>query len=230
MNSAPVSRVCTLPVSRAYLLLFSIFFAFHARADLRWDSTRVELHPSMSDREVKGDFAFINTGNQPVTIDSVEPGCGCTTVALAKPTYQPGERGHVEAIFHIGERTGVQAKPIRVSIHGVKEPVILSLITYIPELLRVEPRDVFWRAGDAPVPRFIKLTASPEARLAELHVLSTNPKFKATLQTIHKGSDYLLVISPVDTSSEATTTLFIEAMAGPGILKKFQAFANIAPN
>jgi hypothetical protein len=214
----------------AYLLLVVFLFSLDARADLRWDSTRIELHPSMADQDVKGDFAFINTGDQPVTIDSVEPGCGCTTIALGKPTYRPGERGHIEAIFHIGERTGIQDKPIRVKIHGVKEPVILTLTTYIPEVLRVEPQDVFWRAGDAPIPRIIKLTAAPEERLAEIHVMSTNPKFRATLQTIHKGSDYLVVVAPLDTSSEATTTLYIEAMAGPGVLKKFHAVANIAPN
>jgi hypothetical protein len=200
-----------------------------ARGDLKWQATRLEFHPALADKEVKAEFPFTNDGSAPVIIDSVVPGCGCTTAALDKMTYQPGGKGLVKATFTIGERTGFQDKVIRVKIHGVQEPVVLTMATYIPELLRIEPRYVFWRAGDPPQPRIIKLTVMPGVKLTVPHVFSVNPRFKATVQTIHEGSFYLLDVTPVDTATDASTVLDIEAMAAPGIAKKFEALANIVP-
>ena len=220
---------------RGYCFFALLLAGVAARGDLTWQTTRLEFHPAVSDREVKAEFQFTNEGTQPVSIDSVTPGCGCTTTALDKLTYQPGEKGSVKAIFHIGERTGFQDKVIRVNIHGIKDPVVLTMATWIPELMRIEPRYLFWRAGEPPVPRIIKLTVLPAARLARLHVISTNPKFKATIQTLHEGRAYLLVVTPADTVGDASAVFAIEAQAAPavpnapGIPKSFQAFAHITP-
>lgn len=223
------------------LLVALLLAGAAARGDLTWQATRLEFHPAVSDREVKAQFLFTNEGNQPVSIDSVTPGCGCTTAALDKLTYQPGEKGSLQVVFHIGERTGFQDKVIQVKIHGVKDPVVLTMATYIPELMRIEPRFLFWRQGDPPVPRMIKLTVLPQASLCRLHVISTNPKFKATIHTIREGSAYLLVVVPADTAGDASTVFAIEAMAvpgvpaapgspgAPGVPKTFQAFAHITP-
>jgi hypothetical protein len=208
-----------------------------ARADLKWEATRLEFHPAVSDRDVTARFPFTNEGTEPVVIDAVETGCGCTTAALAKLTYQPGEKGSVQATFHIGERTGFQDKVIRVRIHGVQDPVVLTMATFIPELLKIEPHYVFWRLGDPPVPRIIKLTVLPDARLDHLHVVSSNPKFTAAIHPLQEGSAYLLVVTPTDTATDVSTVFAIEAMAGPApgvanapiIPKRFQAFANIIP-
>ena len=200
-----------------------------ARADLKWQATRLEFHPALTDKEVKGEFTFTNDGNQPVIIDSVDTGCGCTSATLARTTYQPGETGTIDVIFHLGERTGFQDKPIRVNIHGAKDPVILTMATYIPELMKIQPRYVFWRQGDPPQPHIIKLTVPPGMKVSTVHAFSPNPKFKATIQTIHEGSFYLLTVTPVDTAGDSTTTLAIEAIAGPGNPKTLHAFATITP-
>jgi hypothetical protein len=214
---------------RLFLLATLLLTGAAARADLKWQTTRLEFHPAVADKEVTGEFPFANAGPDPVTIDAVEPGCGCTTATLDKATYLPGEHGRVEATFHIGERTGFQDKVIRVRIRGVKDPVVLTMATYIPELVKLEPRYVFWRVGDSPEPRLIKLTVLPEARLANVHAISTNPKFKTSVQPIHQGSLYLLTVTPLDTSTDTSAVFAIEAMAAPGIPKKFSAFANIVP-
>ncbi len=138
-------------------------------------------------------------------------------------------KGLVKATFTVGERTGFQDKVIRVKIHGVQDPVVLTMVTYLPELLRIEPRYVFWRAGDPPQTRLIKLTVMPGVKLTAPHVFSVNPKFKATVQTIHEGSFYLLDVTPTDTATDGSTVLDIEAMAAPGVAKKFEAIANIVP-
>jgi hypothetical protein len=223
---------------RLYSLLLVALLAvgMPARGDLKWEATRLELHPPATAKEAKGEFLFTNEGSKPVTIDSVESGCGCTTAVLEKLTYQPGETGRIQVTFHIGDRTGFQDKVIRVKVHGVKDPIVLSLATHVPEMLRIEPRFVFWRTGDPPEPRMIKLTATPESRLGHLHVISTNPKFKAEIQTLREGSDYRLVVTPEDTAVAGTSSvLAILALPEPAMPnsapmpKRFQVFANIVP-
>ncbi len=195
----------------------------------------MEFHPAITEKEVTAEFPFTNAGTAPVTIDAVEPGCGCTTARLDKRAYQPGEKGAVSATFHIGERTGMQVKVVRVTIHGVKEPVMLTIAADIPELMKIEPRYLFWRVGDDPAPRFMKLTALPDARLRAVQVFSNNARFTATMQPIHEGSEWLVVVTPSGTGTDAKATLAIEAMAdsgtpgAPGTEKSFEAFASITP-
>jgi hypothetical protein len=200
-----------------------------ARADLTWQAMRLEFHPGLDDKEVKGEFTFTNTGSDPVTIDSVETGCGCTSATLAKTTYQPGEKGSVQVVFNIGERTGFQDKPIRVNIHGAKGPVVLTMAAYIPELMKIEPRYIFWRAGDAPQPRLVKLTVPPGQKISGVHVFSPNSRFKARVQTVREGAAYLVMVTPADTAGEISAKLDIQAMAGPGNPRTLHLFASIIP-
>lgn len=215
---------------RAVILLAALLsLGIAARADLKWQATRLEFHPAAADQEVNAAFPFTNIGAEPVSIDSVKTGCGCTTATLEKLTYQPGESGRVEATFHIGDRIGIQDKVIQVWIHGIKGPVLLSMVTFVPELMRIEPKFVFWREGDPPVPRQIRLTLLPDANLGSLHVISLNPKFKAALVPLRSGSLYMLNVTPTDTAAQAAGPLIVEAMAGSAVSKKFQIIANIIP-
>jgi hypothetical protein len=44
-------------------------------------------------------FSFINAGDEPLVIQEVAPGCGCTTTTLGKTVYAPGETGVIDATF-----------------------------------------------------------------------------------------------------------------------------------
>lgn len=104
----------------------------HAESPLRWEHKIIELYPQQGDKTSRFDFDFINTGTEPVTIDSVKSSCGCTTVALDKKIYQPKEKGRVSAVFTIGRRKGVQVKGISVAVHGEPKPTVLTMVTHIP--------------------------------------------------------------------------------------------------
>ena len=45
------------------------------------------------------EFDFVNTGDTPLIIERVHPGCGCTTTTLDKLIYAPGESGTIDATF-----------------------------------------------------------------------------------------------------------------------------------
>jgi Protein of unknown function (DUF1573) len=59
-------------------------------------------------------FRFRNTGDKPLIIRSVQPGCGCTETSEIKEPIAPGAEGVIKASFNSSGRTGVNNKDIYV--------------------------------------------------------------------------------------------------------------------
>jgi hypothetical protein len=79
-------------------------------------------------------YKFTNTGSTPIKIQSVLTSCGCTTAALSKTDYAPGESGEIAANFVFGGHTGRQTKSIMVSTSAAPgQPTVLKLHVYIQE-------------------------------------------------------------------------------------------------
>ena len=203
------------------------WFQSLAFGGLQWEKKEIEFNPLVTDKEVKADFNFTNAGREPVTIVAVEPGCGCTTAVLEKRTYRPGEKGHIAATFTIGQRTGLQNKPIRVTVRGEKEETVLTMITHIPELMKVSPQLVFWQTGEAPEAKTIELTAMRDAPLRVTKVTSTDPKMKAAIETVQEGKSYKVVVTPAETAAPVSATLTIETELAPNVYQYFTAYAHV---
>ncbi len=60
------------------------------------------------------EFRFTNTGNQPLTINSVKASCGCTTPNWTKTQVNPGEMGFIAAKFNPNNRPGPFKKSLTV--------------------------------------------------------------------------------------------------------------------
>jgi len=87
-------------------LTLSIIFSLSARAELKWEQTMIELHPTPADKQAIGHFKYQNPGKTPVHFKSVHASCGCTTAQTQKDEVPPGESGEITATFNIGDRTG----------------------------------------------------------------------------------------------------------------------------
>ena len=198
-----------------------------ARAGIEWERKQLEFHPAAGGTEVKAVFNFSNTGTTPVTIDSIKPGCDCTTAALDQKTYQPGEKGCITATFIIGERRGLQDKPIRVTIQGEKEPTVLSMVTHLPDLVKLTPSFVFWRVGEESQAKAIEITLPPESKMRVTKVTSSDPKMTAKLETVHEGAAYKVIVTPSDTGAPVAAILWIECASPSGVSKSFTAYAHI---
>ena len=194
---------------------------------LVWEHRQLEFHPDPGDKEVKAEFHFTNNSPQPVVIDSVRSSCGCTTTGLGKKTYEAGEKGQVTALFTIGQRRGLQVKGIQVKIHGESEPTILTMITRIPELIKIEPQFVSWTMGDPITPKTIKLIVPSDSRLRLGKVTSSEASITATLETVKEGSEYRLVIGPGALDKPKLAVLTIDTVLPSNAHKAFQAYAQV---
>ena len=200
-----------------------------AKGALEWESKQIDVTPTLTDTIVHAEYRFKNSGMKKVTIESVRPTCGCTTVVLEKKEYEPGETGSIGVTFNMGQRTGLQNKPIAVKILGDIEPVTLSFIVRIPEFLKVAPQFLYWQVGDTPKPKAILLNVEPGTDLKIGKVWPSDPKFKTTLETVHEGKDYRIIVQPETTDERGMAAITVEAFVSGNVQKFFSAYAHIKP-
>jgi hypothetical protein len=111
-------------------------------AKLRFYNLRYDFGPVDDTDELKYEFKFKNEGNEELQIFEVKPSCGCTTTGLKKMSYEPGEEGAIELLFH-PKGYGPQTKTITVkSNSGGSERIILYINSTVTPFVQFEPRSV----------------------------------------------------------------------------------------
>jgi Protein of unknown function (DUF1573) len=193
-----------------FSLLLSLFLAIPAFAQLKWDTTEQTLKAKPGDREVVATYRFTNTGATPITIDNVHTSCGCTTAALAKNDYAPGESGQIVARMDIGNRTGHQEKSIVVTTkQNPRSPMVLRLLADIPEPVVMKPTFVMWALGESPTPKIIDIKVTDGFPVRLLKVDSDNPDIKVEVRQVHPGVELEVKVTPKDTSRPEMATLLV---------------------
>jgi hypothetical protein len=191
-------------------LLLSLFLAVPAFAQLKWDTTEQTLKVKPGDREVVATYRFTNTGTTPITIDNVHTSCGCTTAALTKNEYAPGETGQIVARMEIGSRVGHQEKSILVTTkQNPKSPMVLRLLADIPEGVVMKPTFVMWALGESPKPKTIDIKVTDGFPIKVLKVDSDNPDIKVEVNQVHPGVELEVTVTPKDTSRPEMATLLV---------------------
>jgi hypothetical protein len=170
--------------------------ASQASAQLSWDTRQLDFHPKPEELVVKGEFAFTNIGKAPITITDVKTSCGCTTAALTKKVYAPGEKGAIATTFTMGDRTGLQQKQVVVRTDYPEEMFIqLTVRVFIPEFLKLEPQIIRWPLNSKNEVRTFKLNAGTDQTIKVLGVRSTDDRIFAKLKTIEPGKRYEVEVS-----------------------------------
>jgi hypothetical protein len=183
-------------------VIAATFSGLHAFGQLSWDTRQLDFHPKPEEAVVKGEFAFTNIGKTPVTITDVKTSCGCTTAALTKTTYAPGEKGAIATTFTIGDRTGLQQKQVVVRTDFPEEMFIqLTVRVFIPELLKLDPEIIRWPLNAKNDPRIFKLEAAAGQTIKVLGVRATDDRIFAKLKTLEAGKRYEVEVA-VDGTAE----------------------------
>ncbi len=76
---------------------------------------------------VDHNFAFRNTGTEPLVITNVGVSCGCTTPEWTKEPIMPGKTGNIHARFNSTGKMGVQNKVLTVNSNNGAGDVMLTL-------------------------------------------------------------------------------------------------------
>lgn len=188
----------------------SITVCFGARAELKWDKTEIELHPSPADKQAVGHFKYQNTGKTPIHFKSVHASCGCTTAQTQKDEVPPGQSGEITATFNIGDRTGTQVKTVTVETdEAANQKTVLTLKTIIPQQLEINPTFVFWKQGDKPDPKTITVKVGKEFTVKHIKVTSSSPDFQTKVEEKGNG-EFQIDVQPQATANLIASTLTIQ--------------------
>jgi hypothetical protein len=211
------------------LLLFLLcLFAGSAFGQLTWATTEQTFNSKPQDKEVVAKYKFTNNGTKPIKIQNVRTSCGCTTAALSKTEYAPGESGEIEAKFTFSGRTGKQEKAIMVATSANPEqPTILKLNVYIEETIRIEPEVVLWQVGEQASPKAIHIVIADYAPAKIVSVISDNPALKVKLTEVKPGKEYEAQITPDSAAQPASATLVITTDYPAGNPEMEYAYARI---
>ena len=189
----------------------SIIISVSARAELKFDKTEIELHPTPADKQAIGHFTYQNTGKTPVRFKSVHASCGCTTAQTQKDEVPPGEKGEITATFNIGDRTGTQVKTVTVETDDPStSKTVLTLKTIVPQQLEITPKFVFWKQGDKPDPKSITVKAGKEFTVKHIKVTSSSPDFQTKVEEKGNG-EFKIDVQPQETKNLVASTLTIQS-------------------
>ena len=81
---------------------------------IQWIDSIKNLGRINEGQKLEVSFRFKNSGDKPLIIQSVRPGCGCTVADYPKEPIAPGEEGEITGSFNSDGRPHHQRKEITV--------------------------------------------------------------------------------------------------------------------
>jgi hypothetical protein len=81
---------------------------------IQWIDSAKDYGKITEGQKLDVSFRFKNTGDKPLVIRNVQPGCGCTETSEIKEPIAPGAEGEIKASFNSQGRTGANNKDIYV--------------------------------------------------------------------------------------------------------------------
>lgn len=175
---------------------------------LQWHRTLAEFQCLPGDSQIATTFEFTNRGRQSVEILSIHPACGCTSAALEKRSFAPGETGALVLVFNTADRVGPQDSETVVYVSDrPEEPVRLRLRTAVPEWMLTSHQSLAWEKGEAPSERFLDVRLADPQRTEFEALAVSSPRLKLRVEWNENKSVARIHIFPTSTSTEWSAAL-----------------------
>lgn len=95
---------------------------------VQWIDSLVDFGSVKEGEDVDIKFRFKNTGNKPLIVASVVPGCGCTVPEYTKEPVMPGNEGFIKAKFHSSGQLPTVHKTISVAMNTKEQSYTRAFI------------------------------------------------------------------------------------------------------
>ena len=200
-----------------------------AQAELTWKQKTIQIKADASMGVVEAKFSFTNNGAKAVDVLQVESSCGCTTAELERRHYDPGQGGEIVARYTLGNHVGRQRKTIAVKTNDQSEPTILTLVTDIPEMVRIQPPFVTWSKGDEKQPKTMILETVGNFSLQDIELHTSNPAMAVDLKPLVKGRKYQITVTPGNTDGFVFSTINIECRFSKDLSRTFHTYGTVKP-
>ena len=91
-----------------------------------WNETSFDFGQIKVNKPVTHEFSFVNAGDAPLVITSVQASCGCTVTKYSKEPISPGSSGFVAATYNAA-KVGVFTKTVTVNANTEGGAVLLTI-------------------------------------------------------------------------------------------------------
>lgn len=186
-------------------------------AAIEWETMRQSVRLRQGEKEVRTTFRFVNR-RTPSKITHISTSCGCTDARVEDRDLEAGEAGHLDVVFRVDSRRGVQRKYIRVETYerggGAHE---LVLIVDVPEKIWLVPRFVWWESASDGSARLFHVGALSRARLKGVRATATHPGWDVEVSP--DGGGYRVQVRhPADGGAGSTVVAITADVEGEGAI------------
>jgi Protein of unknown function (DUF1573) len=193
------------------ILLVSLLLTSPIFGQLQWDALEQDQQAKPGDKEAIAKFHFVNASHSTIKVIDLRTSCGCTTAALAKDQYAPGDMGVIEARFEFGAHTGHQEKTIAVTTSdSLTHPTFLRLIVDIPRAVVLQPEFVFWRVGEPLGAKKFRVIVGNGFSARVLGVESDNPDIHFFVDPITPQKELEVSVIPKESKRPQNAMLSIK--------------------
>jgi Protein of unknown function (DUF1573) len=203
------------------LLLLTVEMMF--AADLTFTQETVILTPKPGAQSATAKYTFTNTGSTSLTITGVQPSCGCTTIALDKRSYDPGEKGEIIALIDLNGLGGTQHKSIEVS-HDRGPVIALNMTLVLCDLPQINPLFLAWKVGAPATEQESIMTMPAGVDEQAVEVTSSSPEVTTQLVKRDDGT-WALKVTPNSTAAATNAMLKVTTNFG----RVVRVFASVTP-
>lgn len=198
---------------------------------ISWDTKEIKLQLEPTQSDIRATFTLTNNSEFPIRLDRVETSCGCTASIIKSKVVEPGEKGEVIGIFHKGKRSGVSRNTLNLFIEGVDHSVAtLSMVVEIPELIRIQPKIIYWKSGEAETPKKVKISYDPKYidTLGELKYDETKLSVKRVINS-NKPNETEFTVLPKTFGASLRDMLRVTATGPEGLSVEENAHVFVQP-
>jgi copper(I)-binding protein len=149
---------------------------------------------------VKYTYVFTNTGDRMLIVNSVQPGCHCTTAGEWTKQVEPGQTGGIPVQFDTTGGNGMTVRQITVACN----------ITNLPPMVYIQLKGMIYKPVDVNPPWAV-LNVPPDAESASLNVTITN------------NTEEPLILSPPESNNRMFSAQLVTNQPGRGYLLKVTA-------
>lgn len=210
-------------------LIFFLVLTSNLFAELHFPQTLIEAKLKDSDLTAVIPIKYENVGQKIVKINSIKTTCGCTTAVQKTDLIKPGESGEIIVTYTKGSSYGVQTKSVIIDTDDDTEPlkkIDLKFEMSIPLILTNQ--QISWAHKQQLSKQEIHIKINEGyGSFNIIGVNSTNEDYLVSLKTIKPKSEYLIIVTPLQTDYPSKATIRIETdNNAPRI---FYAYAQVTP-
>lgn len=101
--------------------------------DLNWETMAHDFGKIKQETTNEKVFAFTNTGENPLIIQSAQGSCGCTVPEYPREPIPPGESGEIRVEYKPGQQKGRQSKTVTIQANTNPPQTTLTITADVEE-------------------------------------------------------------------------------------------------